>query len=93
MVLPEAMALRVPIVISALSGIREILEDRKGSLVGSCQRRRGLLQEIEMLAGSSEIRALLIRAARARDEAQFLIRSSAAKMLKMYRSLCGAGKC
>ena len=93
MVLLEAMALGVPIVASAVGGIPEILEDRKEALLVPARDAGALAREIEMLAGSPEIRALLIRAARARVEAQFLIRSSAAKMLKMYRSLCAAGKC
>ena len=92
MVLLEAMALGVPIVASRVGGVPEILEDRREALLVPARDAGALAREIEVLAGSSEIRALLIRAARARVEAQFSIQSSAAKMHEMYRSLC-AGKC
>jgi len=93
MVLLEAMALGVPIVASGVGGIPEILEDRREALLVPARDAGALARGIEVLAGSSEIRARLVRAARARVETQLSIQSSAAKLRKMYRSLCAAGKC
>jgi len=93
MVLLEAMALGVPIVASHVGGIPEILEDRREGLLVPAGDAGALAREIEVLAGSSELRAELIRAARGRVEAQFSIQSSAAKVHEIYRSLNDAGKC
>ena len=93
MVLLEAMALGVPIVASRVGGIPEILEDRREALLVPAKDAGILARELEVLAGSAEIRAELIRAARGRVEAQFSIGLSAAAMHDMYRSLCAAAKC
>jgi glycosyltransferase involved in cell wall biosynthesis len=92
MVLLEAMALGVPIVASGVGGIPEILEDKREALLVPARDARALARGMEVLAGSSETRARLVRAARVRVETQFSIQSSAAKMRTMYRSLCAAGK-
>lgn len=93
MVLLEAMALGVPIVASHVGGIPEILEDSKEAVLVPAKDSEALARAIGVLAASSELRAELTRAARARVEIQFSIQLSAAKMHKMYRSLCAAGEC
>jgi glycosyltransferase involved in cell wall biosynthesis len=93
MVLLEAMALGVPIVASRVGGIPEILEDCTEAVLVPAKDPEALSRAIRVVAGSSELRAELIRAARVRVETQFSIQSSAAKMREMYRSLSDAGKC
>jgi L-malate glycosyltransferase len=93
MVLLEAMALGVPIVASHVGGIREILKNGKEAVLVPAKDPEALARAIGVVAGSFELRAELIRAARRRVETQFSIQSSAAKMHEMYRSLCTAGKC
>jgi glycosyltransferase involved in cell wall biosynthesis len=90
MVLLEAMALGVPIVASRVGGIPEILQDRREALLVPARDAGALASQIGVLAGSSELRAEMIRAARVRVETQFSIQSSAAKMREMYRSLIDA---
>jgi glycosyltransferase involved in cell wall biosynthesis len=92
MVLLEAMALGVPIVASQVGGIPEILEDSKEAVLVPAKEPDALARAIGVLAGSSQLRAELVRAARARVETQFSIQSSAVKMREMYRSLQGAGE-
>ena len=93
MVLLEAMALGVPIVASHVGGIPEILEDSKEAVLVPAKDAEALARAIGVLAASSELRAELIQGARARVETQFSIQLSAAKMHKMYRSLCADGEC
>ena len=92
-VLLEAMAIGVPIVASHVGGIPEILEDSREAVLVPARDPEALARAIGVVAGSSELRAELIRAARVRVETQFSIQSSAAKMREMYRSLIDAGKC
>jgi glycosyltransferase involved in cell wall biosynthesis len=92
MVLLEAMALGVPIVASRVGGIPEILEDRREAVLVPAKDPAALARAIGALAGSSGLRAELIRAARVRVETQFSIETTAAKMREMYRSLSDAGK-
>jgi len=93
MVLLEAMALGVPIVASHVGGIPEIMEDSREAVLVPAKDPEALARAIGVVAGSPELRTKLIRAARVRVDTQFSIQSSAAKMHKMYRSLCTAGKC
>lgn len=93
MVLLEAMALGVPIVASHVGGIPEILEDSREAVLVPAKNPEALARAIGVVAGSSELRAELVRVARSRVETQFSIHSSAAKMREMYRSLCAAGEC
>jgi len=92
-VLLEAMALGVPIVASHVGGIPEILEDSTEAVLVPAKDPEALARAIGAVAGSSELRAELIRAARVRVETQFSIQSSAAKMREMYRSLSDTGEC
>jgi glycosyltransferase involved in cell wall biosynthesis len=92
-VLLEAMAIGVPIVASHVGGIPEILEDSREAVLVPAKDPEALARAIGVVAGSSELRAELIRAARVRVETQFSIRSSAAKMREMYRSLTDTGEC
>jgi len=93
MVLLEAMALGVPIVASRVGGIPEILEDRREALLVPARDAGALAREIEVLAGSPELRTELIGAARGRVETQFSIKASATSMRELYRSLIGCGDC
>lgn len=93
MVLLEAMALEVPIVASHVGGIPEILEDSREAVLVPAKDCEALARAIGVVAGSSELRAELVRAARARVETQFSIQSSATMMREMYRSIRAAGKC
>jgi len=93
MALLEAMALGVPIVASRVGGIPEILEDSREAVLVPAKDPEALARGIGVVAGSSELRAELIRAARARVETQFSIQSSAAKMREMYCSLSDTGGC
>ena len=93
MVLLEAMALGVPIVASHVGGIPEILEDSREAVLVPAKDPEALARAIGVVAGSSELRAELVRAARSRVETQFSIQLSAAKMREMYRLLCAAGEC
>jgi glycosyltransferase involved in cell wall biosynthesis len=92
-VLLEAMALGVPIVASHVGGIPEILEDSREAVLVPAKDPEALARAIGAVAGSSELRAELIRAARERVETQFSIQSSAANIRETYRSLSDAGKC
>jgi glycosyltransferase involved in cell wall biosynthesis len=87
MVLLEAMALGVPIVASRVGGIPEIVEDKKEAVLVPAKDAEALASAIGMIAGSSERRAELTRAARERVKTQFSIQSSATQMREMYRSL------
>jgi glycosyltransferase involved in cell wall biosynthesis len=87
MVLLEAMALGVPIVASRVGGIPEIVEDKKEAVLVPAKDAEALASAIGMIAGSSERRAELARAARERVKTQFSIQSSATQMREMYRSL------
>jgi glycosyltransferase involved in cell wall biosynthesis len=87
MALLEAMALGIPIVASRVGGIPEILEDKKEAVLVPAQDAEALASAIGMIAGSSERRAELTRAARERVKARFSIQSSATQMREMYRSL------
>jgi L-malate glycosyltransferase len=87
MVLLEAMALGVPIVASRVGGIPEIVEDKKEAVLVPAQDAEALASAIGMIAGSSERRAELTRAARERVKSQLSIQSSATLMREMYRSL------
>ena len=93
MALLEAMALGVPIVASRVGGIPEILEDSREAVLVPAKDPEALARAIRVIAGSSDLRAELIRAARARVETQFSIQSSAAKMREMYCSLSDTGGC
>jgi glycosyltransferase involved in cell wall biosynthesis len=92
MVLLEAMSLGVPIVATCVGGIPEILEDGKEAVLVPAKDPEALARAMGVVAGSPELRAELIRAARVRVETQFSIQSSAANTRDMYRSLCGAGE-
>jgi glycosyltransferase involved in cell wall biosynthesis len=93
MVLLEAMALGIPIVASHVGGIPEILEDSREAVLVPAKDPEALARAIGVVAGSSELRAELIRAARVRVETQFSIKASATSMREMYRSLIGRGDC
>ena len=93
MVLLEAMALGVPIVASRVGGIPEILEDSTEAILVHAKDPEALARAIGVVAGSAELRAELIRAARVRVETQFSIKASATSMREMYRSLIGDGDC
>lgn len=93
MVILEAMALGVSIVASHVGGIPEIVEDGKEAVLFPAKDPEALARAIAALAGSPELRAELIRAARSRVETQFSIQLTAAKMHKMYRSIYAAGDC
>lgn len=92
MVLLEAMAVGVPIVASHVGGISEILEDNREAVLVPAKDPEALAKAFELLAGSSEIRAELTRAAQGRVETEFSIQTSATKMRELYRSLRDAGE-
>jgi L-malate glycosyltransferase len=93
MVLLEAMAIGVPIVATHVGGIPEILEHDNDALLVPAKDPKALAQAIQLLAGSTALRAQLIRAARARAEGQRAIQFSAGATRDMYRSLCDSGNC
>jgi len=86
-VLMEAMARRLPVVASRLSGIPELIEDGVSGMLVEPRDQSGFAAALEKLAADPMLRERLGRAARATIESRFDQRASAEQLLALIRGV------
>jgi glycosyltransferase involved in cell wall biosynthesis len=82
----EAMACGLPAIVSAVGGLREVVEHDLTGIQVEPARPDELAVAIAQLASSAELRAKMGAAARARVEANYSMASMAARTLTLYRA-------
>lgn len=87
----EAMAMRLPVVVSDVGGISEIVDERTGFLIGPGDGR-SLRLAIDELLGSSERRAELGMAGRLRVEERFSAEGTAKSLLALVARSAAEGR-
>jgi colanic acid/amylovoran biosynthesis glycosyltransferase len=90
-VLMEAMACRVPVVASAVGGVRELVRDNSTGLLVSPGRPDQLAEAIARLLEHHELRARLGEAGRAHVLREFDIERSAAALEGIFEGLTAEG--
>jgi glycosyltransferase involved in cell wall biosynthesis len=85
-VLMEAMAAGRPVVSSRLSGIPELVEDGVSGLLTAPGDALAIADALERLASDPSLRRRLGDAARAKVQAEFDVRRSAARLLELIRA-------
>ena len=81
----EAMAHRKPVVATRVGGIPELITDgESGYLVDRGETKRMSSRVMELL-NSSELRARMGRAARAKVESQFDLKTNVSQLVEAYR--------
>jgi colanic acid/amylovoran biosynthesis glycosyltransferase len=88
--LMEAMASGVPVVATRLSGIPELVQDGVTGLLVEPHDPHGLAEALERLLGDDALAAVLARAARARVERSFALRSEATRLGDLIVESTGA---
>ena len=83
-VLMEAMASGVPVVASRISGIPELVEDGVSGLLVPPADARSLAKALARLRADPSLRARLARSGRAKVEAEFDLRKSAAELVARF---------
>jgi glycosyltransferase involved in cell wall biosynthesis len=89
-VLLEAMAAQVPVLASAVGGIREIVADGENGVLVPPQQPAALAAALERLLRDPQECARLAQAGRATVEQRFSARAMAAQIEGVYRELLGA---
>lgn len=88
-VLMEAMAMELPVVACRVMGIPELIEDDVSGRLVRPGSSEDLVAVLSGLAHDAEARRVLGREARARVEAEFDLRGSAAQLRSLYEQLLG----
>lgn len=83
--LMEAMAMGLPVISTQVSGIPELVENRRSGLLVREKDAEALADAIEEIVGDEELRRTLGLAARARVEQTFDLQRSAAEMERLFR--------
>jgi glycosyltransferase involved in cell wall biosynthesis len=81
----EAMASGIPVIASAVGGLREAVEDGRSGILVAPGDARALADGISRLAASPELRAAMGAAGRAAALAHFSLETMAARTLELYR--------
>ena len=84
--LMEAMAMEIPTISTAISGIPELIEDWKTGLLVPPQDEASLARAIATLLENKELRSTLGRAGRAKVVAEFEIEKNACRLLGTFKS-------
>jgi glycosyltransferase involved in cell wall biosynthesis len=82
----EAMACGMPAIVSAVGGLREVVEHDVSGILVEPARPHQIAAAIARLAGSAELRAKMGVAARTRVETNYSMASMAARTLALYRA-------
>lgn len=80
--LMEAMASALPVIASDLSGIPELVEDRRTGILVAPGDSRGLAEALELLAGDQDLRTRLGLAGREKVAMEFDLRRNAGILLQ-----------
>lgn len=83
-VLLEALALGVPVVSTAVSGVPEIVDDGESGLVVPPADPAALAAALERVLGSPSLRARLAAAGRVRAEREFDLRANVASLRELF---------
>jgi colanic acid/amylovoran biosynthesis glycosyltransferase len=83
--LMEAMAMGLPVISTTVSGIPELIEDRKTGLLVPEKDEKALAEAIETIVKDEELRQTMCREARAHIEQAFDLQRSAAEMESLFR--------
>jgi glycosyltransferase involved in cell wall biosynthesis len=81
----EAMASGIPVIASAVGGLREAVEDGRSGILVAPGDPRALADGISRLAASPELRAAMGAAGRVAALAHFSLETMAARTLELYR--------
>lgn len=82
----EAMSCGIPAILSAVGGLREVVEHDVSGILVEPTRPDQIAAAISRLADSAELRAKMGAAARARVETNYSMASMAARTLALYRA-------
>jgi colanic acid/amylovoran biosynthesis glycosyltransferase len=88
-VLMEAMALGLPVIAPAITGIPELVVHRETGLLYTVGRWDELAERIEALAKDPELRARVVNGGRARLRPEFDVAHSAARLEVLFRDAGG----
>lgn len=88
-VLMEAMAMRLPVITSAVMGIAELVDDGESGILLRPGREDLLLAALERLAGDPELRRRLGENGRRKVVAEFDVRESGRRLARMFAALRG----
>jgi glycosyltransferase involved in cell wall biosynthesis len=82
--LMEAMAMEVPTVSTYVSGIPELIENEQSGLLVPEKNPKALADAVQRLLGDEELRERLGKGGRRRVQAEFNIRTDAAKLASLF---------
>ena len=91
LVVAEAMASGLPVVIADMPGVREVIEPGREGLLVEPLIERDLVARIQELLDDPARRATMGQAARKRAEARYSLEIVARQLLTVYEGLRGAG--
>jgi glycosyltransferase involved in cell wall biosynthesis len=83
----EAMYLRIPVIASAVGGLREILRDEVNALLVAPANHQELANAMRHLHDDSELRERLVRRAFADVTSRFMVADMAQKYVEVYGSV------
>lgn len=83
----EAMAMRLPVVGSAVGGVPQVMASGETGFVVPSRDSRPLAEAIQSLLSSADLREKLGRAARARSERLFDLKDSVRRTIQVYRDM------
>jgi glycosyltransferase involved in cell wall biosynthesis len=84
-VLMEAMALGVPVIAPAITGIPELVVHRETGLLFTVGRWEELAERMRTLATDAALRARVVEGGRARLRPEFDVAHSAARLERLFR--------
>ncbi len=87
----EAMASGLPVVISDVPGVREVIEDGKEGLLVEPLLASDLARKVGILLDDRQLARTMGAAARQRAEARYGLRTVTGQLLRLYEDLIAAG--
>ena len=85
----EAMSFGIPVIVSNVCALPELVEDRKSGFIVKPGSVSDLVEKLEVLISNSAIRYKMGQVARARFEEKFSVEMANKKLLEVYRSAIG----
>ncbi|MCI4327064.1 MAG: glycosyltransferase family 4 protein [Thermoplasmata archaeon] len=91
LVIAEAMAAGLPVVIADMPGVREVIEPGKQGLLVEPMIQHDLVEKLTTLLDDPNLRHSMGVAGRARAEERYSLTTVVDELTRVYRSLTGAG--